>query len=78
MAKIISGKSSVDESSITGESVPVEKSAGDTVYAGTTNITGYLEVVALKNADDSEMSKLAKLVEEAAGQKAPISRTADR
>lgn len=77
-AKIIGGKSSVDESSITGESVPVEKSAGDTVYAGTTNITGYLEVVALKNADDSEMSKLAKLVEEAAGQKAPISRAADR
>lgn len=77
-AKIESGSTSADESSITGESVPVEKSPGDMVYAGTANLTGYVEAVAVKDAGDSEMSKLARLVEEAAGKKAPISRAADR
>ena len=77
-ARIESGSTSADESSITGESVPVEKSAGDLVYAGTANLTGYVEAVAVKDAGDSEMSKLARLVEEAAGKKAPISRAADR
>lgn len=77
-ARVISGSSSADESAITGESVPVEKAAGDVVYAGTTNLTGYLELEAVKDASNSEMSKLAKLVEEASGQKAPIARTADK
>lgn len=77
-AKIESGSTSADESSITGESAPVEKSPGDAVYAGTANLTGYVEAVAVRDAGDSEMSKLARLVEEAAGKKAPISRAADR
>lgn len=77
-ARVISGSSSADESAITGESVPVEKAAGDVVYAGTTNLTGYLELETVKDASNSEMSKLAKLVEEASGQKAPIARTADK
>lgn len=77
-AEVIRGESTVDESAITGESLPAEKAAGSAVYAGTSNISGYLEVRALKRTEESEMAKMAKLVDEASGKSAPISRTADK
>ncbi len=77
-SEVLTGESVADESAITGESTPVEKSAGSVVYAGTSNISGYLEVRALKRSDESEMAKMAAIVDEAAGKNAPISRTADK
>ncbi len=77
-AQVIFGNSTADESPISGESTPIEKSVGDIIYAGTSNISGYLQARVLKTSKDSEMSKVAKLVEEASGKKAPISRTADK
>ena len=75
---IVSGSTSVDESNMTGESIPVDKSCGDSVLGGTLNTSGYVEVRATNSADESALSKLVKIVEEAEGKKAPISRIADR
>lgn len=74
---VISGESTFDQSNFTGESMPVEKSLGDTVLAATTNLSGAVEIRATKVGGDSAAGKLAKLVEEAAGTRAPISRIAN-
>lgn len=75
---IIEGKSSIDQSSITGESIPVEKEVGDNVVSGTINKNGYLKVKATKVGEDTTLSQIIKLVEEASNSKAPISRLADK
>ncbi|KAH9306581.1 hypothetical protein KI387_010985, partial [Taxus chinensis] len=65
---VISGTSSVDESSLTGESVPVEKEVGRAVWGGTMNLTGYLSVKTVAKAADSRVAKMLQLVEEAQNQ----------
>ncbi|MDP1663434.1 MAG: heavy metal translocating P-type ATPase [Phycisphaerales bacterium] len=73
-----SGQSAVDESMLTGESVPVEKAAGDNVFGATMNSTGALRLVATKVGADSALQQIVRLVQEAQGSKAPIARLADR
>ena len=75
---IIQGNSSIDQSSITGESIPVEKTIGDTVVSGTINKNGALKIRATKVGKDTTLSQIIKLVEEASNSKAPISRLADK
>jgi P-type Cu+ transporter len=76
--KIVSGSSSVDESMITGESMPVEKKAGDYVVGATMNKFGSFNFRATKVGADTTLSKIIKMVEEAQGSRAPIQRFADR
>lgn len=73
-----SGVSSVDQSPITGESVPVEKEAGETVFAGTINGDGVLEIEVTKLSTDSTIARVQKMVEEAQAQKAPSQTFADK
>lgn len=73
-----SGQSAVDESMLTGESVPVEKAAGDSVFGATVNATGSLRLVATKVGADSALQQIVRLVQEAQGSKAPIARLADK
>jgi len=73
-----SGQSAVDESMLTGESVPVEKAAGDNVFGATMNTTGALRLVATKVGADSALQQIVRLVQEAQGSKAPIARLADK
>ncbi len=73
-----SGQSAVDESMLTGESVPVEKAAGDSVFGATMNTTGALRLVATKVGSDSALQQIVRLVQEAQGSKAPIARLADK
>ncbi len=75
---VIEGRSAVDESSLTGESLPVEKEKGSRVSSGTINQSGYLTCRAEKVGDDTTISQIIKLVEETASSKAPIQKTADR
>ena len=75
---VVSGSGSVDESAITGESLPVEKSVGDTVTSATVNQSGYLELEATRVGADTTLSQIVKLMEEASSSKAPISRLADK
>ena len=75
---VVSGSGSVDESAITGESLPVEKTVGDTVTSATVNQSGYLELEATRVGDDTTLSQIVKLMEEASSSKAPISRLADK
>ncbi|HIE43361.1 MAG TPA: cadmium-translocating P-type ATPase [Candidatus Omnitrophica bacterium] len=63
--EVIKGSSSVNQAPITGESIPVEKTEGDEVYAGTINEEGYLEIKVTKRGDEGILSKIAELVEEA-------------
>ena len=72
------GRASVDQSALTGESVPVDKAEGDTVAAATTIAAGYLELRAEKVGEDTTLSQIIRLVEEAGGSKAPIARLADK
>jgi Zn2+/Cd2+-exporting ATPase len=72
------GRSSVDQSPITGESMPVEKTARDKVFAGTLNIQGALDVEATQPASNTTLSRIIKLVEEAQDAKAPTERFLDR
>ncbi len=74
---IIEGLSSVDESMLTGESIPVEKKAGDNVIGATINKNGRLLVKATKVGKESALAQIIKVVEEAQGSKAPIQRVAD-
>ncbi|MFO0855969.1 MAG: heavy metal translocating P-type ATPase [Phycisphaerales bacterium] len=76
--RIESGDSAVDESMLTGESVPVEKKAGDSVFGATMNTTGALRFTATKVAQDTALQQIVRLVQEAQGSKAPIARLADR
>ena len=75
---VVSGSGSVDESAITGESLPVEKNVGDTVTSATVNQSGYLELEATRVGADTTLSQIVKLMEEASSSKAPISRLADK
>ncbi len=74
---VIEGSSSLDESMLTGESMPVEKTAGAPVYAATVNGTGGLRFRATRVGADTMLSQVIRLVQEAQGSKAPIQRTAD-
>lgn len=75
---VIEGNSYIDQSSITGESIPIEKIVGDSVIAGTLNKNGYLKIRATKVGEDTTLSQIIKLVEEASNSKAPISKLADK
>ena len=75
---IIEGSSYIDQSSITGESIPVEKIIGDKVVSGTMNKNGHLKIKATKVGNDTTLSQIIKLVEEASNSKAPISKLADK
>jgi P-type Cu+ transporter len=76
--KIIDGQSAVDESMITGESLPVDKKVGDTVIGATTNKHGVLHFTATQVGADTMLSQIIKMVESAQGSKAPIERLADQ
>ena len=76
--EVVAGASAIDESPITGESIPVDKTAGDQVYAGTLNKQGMLDVRALRSAENTTLSRIIKLVEEAQDSKAPTQRFLDR
>lgn len=75
---ITDGHAAVDESAITGESLPVEKVPGDAVTSATVTNSGYLELRATRVGGDTTLSQIIRLMEEAASSKAPISRLADR
>ncbi len=75
---VIEGTSSVNEAAITGESIPVEKQAGDAVVSATMNKAGRLVCKAVKVGEDTTLSQIIRLVEEASSSKAPIARLADK
>ena len=75
---VINGRGAVDQSALTGESVPVEKKVGDTVAAATVNTEGYLEFRAEKVGEDTTLAQIIHMVEDAGGSKAPIARLADK
>ncbi|MBL8990843.1 MAG: cadmium-translocating P-type ATPase [Phycisphaerae bacterium] len=77
-AVIVSGLSPIDESPLTGESIPVEKSAGEQVFAGTLNTTGALRLTVTRTGGDTTLQQIVRLVQQAQGGKAPIARLADR
>ena len=75
---IVSGESSVDQSVLTGESLPVEKAVGDDVFCGTINRFGAIDIQATKVGADSSLQKLIRMVQEAENKKAPMARIADK
>jgi Cu+-exporting ATPase len=77
-AEVIAGESRVDESMLTGESLPVAKHPGDSVVGGTVNGTGSLTIRATRVGRDSMLARIIRLVQEAQGSKAPIANLADR
>ena len=75
---VLEGEAAVDESALTGESLPVEKRVGDTVTAATINRSGYLKLTAERVGDDTTLSQIVRLMEEASSSKAPIAKLADK
>ncbi|MGN0144643.1 MAG: heavy metal translocating P-type ATPase, partial [Clostridium sp.] len=75
--EVIEGNTAVDESMLTGESIPVEKTVGSSVIGASINKTGYIKYKATKVGKDTALSQIVKLVEEAQGSKAPIAKLAD-
>ena len=75
---IIEGTSAVDESALTGESMPAEKTEGDKVYSATINKSGFIKFTAEKVGSDTSFAKIIRLVEDASSSKAPIARFADK
>ena len=75
---ITEGSCAVDESTLTGESIPVDKTAGSTVSAGTLNLSGYIRCEATRVGEDTTLSQIIQMVEGAASTKAPIAKVADR
>lgn len=75
---IIEGNSAVDESALTGESIPVDKASGDTVSAATINQSGFLKCEAKRVGEDTTLSQIIKMVSDAAATKAPIAKIADK
>lgn len=76
--EVIEGTSDVDEAPVTGESVPVSRTVGDTVYAGSINVNAVLRLKITRTAADNTISRIIHLVEEAQGSKAPTARLIDR
>ncbi len=76
--EIINGKRSLNESAITGESVAVKKTVGDKIICATVNMSGYFEMKVQKTGEDTTLSQIIKLVEEASATKAPIARLANK
>jgi len=77
-AEVASGRTASDESNLTGEAAPVEKGIGDTVLAGTINLWGSVEVLALRAASESALQKIIRLIKEAQHLKAPSQRFTDK
>jgi Cu2+-exporting ATPase len=75
---VVSGNGAVDESVLTGESIPSEKLHGSEVFAATTNTSGYLRCIATKVGEDTVMAEVVRMVSDAAASKAPIAKVADR
>ena len=75
---IISGSTAVNEAALTGESIPVDKTVGDTVSAATMNTGGYIECRAVRIGEDTTLSKIIKMVSDASATKAPLARIADK
>ena len=75
---VISGSASVDEAAITGESIPVEKNEGDAVIGGTVLSSGYMTMEVRKTGDETALSGIIRLVDEATSSKAPIAKLADK
>ena len=76
--QVLEGSSAVDESALTGESLPVEKKPGNTVTGATVNHSGWLKIRALRVGQETTLSQIIQLVENATGSKAPIARLADK
>lgn len=76
--EIIAGDTSIDQSVMTGESLPADKTVGDNVFCGTINRFGAIDIVASKVGEDSSLSKLIKMVKDAENKKAPMQRIADK
>ncbi|HVU06343.1 MAG TPA: heavy metal translocating P-type ATPase [Candidatus Paceibacterota bacterium] len=76
--RIISGNTSIDESNLTGESVPVDKMSGDMVFAGTQNFQGIIKIKVEKDSKDTALAHIIQIVEGAQNSKAPIERIADK
>lgn len=75
---IVSGETSIDQSVITGESLPVDKAVGDEVFCGTINRFGAIDMQATRVGEDSSLQKLIRMVKQAEEQKAPMARVADK
>lgn len=75
---ITSGNATVNEASVTGESMPVDKAVGDKVISGTSNLDGFVTIRAEKVGEDTTLAGIIKLVEDASSSKAPIAKTADK
>ena len=75
---VLDGNSAVDESTLTGESIPVDKAAGSVVSAGTLNQSGYIRCQAIRVAEDTALSQIIQMVSDVAATKAPIAKVADK